>query len=219
MYNTINTNQEVVMPKIIPMVITNKDILVKKSDEDTFVSYTMSNKQANPNIPFYHQFAAKISESQYYFKQFLKDLYGKKVSKYVLAIIVPDDTSPLEQIFINEFFLHCDACKAVAQTTMSRVLTKDYTSYISISKTDRNVILQYINNDDIMAEKMYDVNKYDTNQVFEDAKRIHIDVEYDEVPIFVNDFNMNMDDFHQIGQVITTKDFLDKIANVDIEKA
>lgn len=207
------------MPKIIPMVITNKDILVKKFDENTFVSYTMSNKTQNPNIPFYHQFAAKISESQYYFKHFLKDLYGKKVNKYVLAIIVPDDTSPLEQIFINEFFLHCDACKAVAQTTMSKVLTKNHTKYISLSKTDRNVILQYISNGEVMAEKMYDVNKYDTKKVFEDAKRIHIDVEYSGVPVFINDFNMNMDDFHQMGQVITTKEFLDKIANIDIEKA
>lgn len=29
---------------------------------------------------------------------------------------------------------------------------------------------------------------------------------------------MNMDDFLDMGQVITTKDFLDKIANVQTEK-
>lgn len=207
------------MPKIIPVLITNKDILVKDKDTDTFVTYTMSTKYNNPNIPFYHQYAAKISESQYYFKQFMKDLYGKSVKKYILAIIVPDDTSPLEKIFINEFFLHCDACKGVAQTTMSRVLTKSHSKYISLSKTDRNVILQYINNGDVMAEKMYDVSKYDPKQVIEDSRRIHIDVEYAGVPVYINDFNMNMDDFHELGKVINTKDFLDKIAKVDIEKA
>ena len=30
---------------------------------------------------------------------------------------------------------------------------------------------------------------------------------------------MNMDDFLDMGQVVTTKDFLDKIAQVDVEKA
>ena len=35
---------------------------------------------------------------------------------------------------------------------------------------------------------------------------------------FINNFNMNMDDFLDMRQVITTKDFLDKIANVQTEK-
>ena len=55
-------------------------------------------------------------------------------------------------------------------------------------------------------------------QIIEDAKRIHIDVEYSGVPVFINNFNMNMDDFADLGYVITTKDFLDKIANVHTEK-
>lgn len=207
------------MPKIIPIVITNQDILIKDRDSNKFITYQHSAKTTPPNIPFYHQFAAKISESQYYLKRFLKDLYGKKVNKYILAIVVPDDTSPLEQIFINEFFLHCDACKAVAQTTMSKVITKTHSKYVSISKTDRNVVLQYICNGEIMAEKMYDANDYDVKKIIEDSKRLHIDVEYAGMPVFINDFNMNMDDFHDFGQIITTKEFLDKIANVDIEKA
>lgn len=207
------------MPKIIPMIITNQDILVKKPESDEFIAYKFTSKDQEPNIPFYHQFAAKISESQYYFKQFLKDLYGKKVNKYVLAIIVPDDTTALEQIFINEFFLHSDVCKAVAQTTMSKLLSKEDSKYISISKSNRNVILQYINNDDILAQKMYDINTVDVETVIEDSKRLHIEIEYNDVPTFVNDFNLNMEEFDDFGQVITTKDFLNKVANIDIEKA
>jgi hypothetical protein len=171
-----------------------------------------------PTIPFYHQFAKKISECQYYFKEFVKTIYGKKLSKFVLAIIVPDDTSALESIFINEFFLNSGACKAVAQMSMSQALSKAHTRYISISKSSRNVILQYINNNEVLAEKLYPLGTYDSKLIVEDAKRLHIDIEYSGVPIFVNDFNMNMDEFKEVGQVITTKDFLDKIAVVDVEK-
>ena len=207
------------MPKTIPIIITNDCILVKEKESTKFVTFNMPGIEAMPNIPFYHMFAGKISECQYYFKEFMLKLYGKKVSKYVFAIIVPDDTTALEHIFINEFFLHSDTCKAVAQTTMGQTLSKAHTKYISLSRSTRNIVLQYINNNEILAQKQYDKNDFDTNQIAEDAKRLHIEVEYSGAPIYINNFNMNMDEFLDMGHVVTTKDFLDKIAQVDVEKA
>ena len=206
------------MPKVIPMIITNEDILVKKRDSDEFVSFRMPGIEETCNIPFYHQFAQKISECQYYFKNFIKKEYEKKYSKSILAIITPDDTSSLESIFINEFFLNSGACKAVAQMTMGQALSKEYPRYISLSKSQRNIILQYINNNEVRAKKYYDFNSYDVKTIAEDAKRLHIDIEYEGVPIFINNLNMNMDEFFEMGQVVTPKDFLDKIAVIDIEK-
>lgn len=206
------------MPKTIPMIITNKDILVKDRDTDEFKTFQMPGIETVPNIPFYHMFAQKISECQYYFKEFIRKIYGKKLSKYVFAVITPDDTTPLESIFINEFFLNSDTCKAVAQMTMGQALSKTDSKYISVSKSSRNIVLQYINNNEIRARKMYDCNDYDVNTIMEDAKRLHIDIEYSGVHIFVNNFNMNMDEFSEMGIVITPKDFMDKIAVIDVEK-
>lgn len=206
------------MPKTISMIITNKDILIKDRDTDEFKTFQMPGIENAPNIPFYHMFAQKISECQYYFKEFVRKIYGKKLSKYILAIITPDDTTPLESIFINEFFLHSDACKAVAQMTMGQALSKTHSKYISISKSSRNIVLQYINNNEIRARKLYDCNNYEIKAIMEDAKRLHIDIEYSGVPVFVNDFNMNMEEFAEMGTVITPKDFMDKIAVIDVEK-
>jgi hypothetical protein len=208
------------MPKTIPMIITNNDILIKDKDSDEFKTFKMPGIETAPNIPFYHMFAQKISECQYYFKEFVKKLYGKKLSKNILAIITPDDTTPLESIFINEFFLNSGACKGVAQMTMGQALSKDHSKYISISKSSRNIVLQYINNNEVRAKKLYDCNDYDLDLISQDAKRLHIDIEYSGVPIFINNFNMNMDDFAQkdMGIVITPKDFMDKIAVIDVEK-
>ena len=206
------------MPKVIPMIITNEDILVKKKDSEEFISFKMPGLDEMCNIPFYHQFAQKISECQYYFKQFIKKEYEKKYSKSVLAIITPDDTTALESIFINEFFLNSGACKAVAQMTMGQALSKEHPRYISLSKSQRNIILEYINNNEVRAKKYYDFNSYDIKTIAEDAKRLHIDIEYEKAPIFINNLNMNMDEFFDMGQVITPKDFLDKIAVIDIEK-
>ena len=56
-------------------------LLTNEKDNDKFVVFNMPGIKEEPNIPFYHQFAGKISECQYYFKEFMKDLYGKKVTK------------------------------------------------------------------------------------------------------------------------------------------
>lgn len=206
------------MPKTIPMIITNNDILVWDAENNEFKSFEMQGINTQPNIPFYHCFAEKIAECQYYFKEFMRSIYGKKASKHILAIVVPDDTSRLESIFINEFFVNSGACKAVAQITMGQALDKINAKYISVSKSSRSIVLQYINNNEVMASKHYDKNYKDYQKIAEDAKRLHIDVEYEDVPIYVNNLNMNMDSFSDMGLMISPKDFLDKISVIDVEK-
>ncbi len=206
------------MAKCIPVIITNTNILVYDKFSEEFKAFALPGISSQPNIPFYHSFAKKIAESQHYFKTFIKNIYPGKPSKNILAIVVPDDTSTLESIFINEFFLNSGACKAVAQITMGQSLSKKHSAYISVSKSSRNIVLQYIKNNEVQACRYYDCNHYDVEQIFEDAKRLHIDIEYEKTPVFVNNFNLNMDDFFEMGEVITPKKFMDKIAVIDVEK-
>ena len=206
------------MARTIPMIITNNNILLMDKENDIFIPFEMPGIEKIMNIPFYHQFAEKLVESQAAFKEFVKSIYGKKLLKNIFAIIIPDDTSALESIFINEFFVNSGACKAVAQMTMGQAVSKEDKKYISISKSSRNIILQYVNNNEVRARKFYDVNDYNTEEIIEDAKRLHIDIEYGGVPIFINNFNMNMDDFFEYGEVITPKQFMDKISIIDVEK-
>lgn len=206
------------MAKCIPVIITNTNILIYDKSAEEFKAFTLPGVSSQPNIPFYHSFAKKIAESQHYFKEFVKSLYPGKISKNILAIVVPDDTSALESIFINEFFINSGACKAVAQITMGQAISKQIPAYISISKSSRNVVLQYIKNNEIQACRYYDCNDYDVQRIREDAQRLHIDIEYKDTPIFINNFNLNMNDFFEMGEIITPKLFMDKIAAIDVEK-
>lgn len=206
------------MPKTLPIVITNNHILVMNKEINEFVTFNMPGIEEDNTIPFYHQFASRISECQRHFKEFVKSIYGKKTSKFVLAIILPDDTSRLESIFIKEFFLHSGVGKAVASMNMGQALNRSDARYVSVSKSNRNVVLQYIHGNDIKAKKCYPIYDYDVSTVIEDAKRLHIDIEYSGVPVYVNNLNMNMDDFLEYGEVVSTKSFLDKISSIDVEK-
>lgn len=206
------------MSKAIPIIITNTNILVYDRENDEFKPFSLPGLTSQPNIPFYHCYASRIAESQRYFKEFIKKIYPGRTSKNILAIIVPDDTSPLESIFINEFFVNSGACKAVAQMTMGQALSKEVQAYISISKSSRNVVLQYIKSNEILASRYYDINEYDVNQIAEDAKRLHIAIEYESTPVFINNFNLNMEDFFEIGETVTPKEFMEKISVIDVEK-
>ena len=188
------------MAKTIPMIITNNSILIKDKESGEFKTFTMPALIETPNIPFYHQFAEKIAECQYYFKEFMKTIYGKKLSKYIFAIIVPDDTSRL------------------AQMPMALALQKDENKYVSISKSSRNIVVEYVRNHESVVTKYYDMTTADPNVIMADAAKLHIDLEYESVPVFINNFNMNMDEYLSFGNVVTTKQFLDKIAEIDVEK-
>ena len=206
------------MAKTIPMIITNSNILIKDKESDEFKTFTMPALSDVPNIPFYHQFAERIAECQYYFKEFMKTIYGKKLSKYIFAIIVPDDTSKLESIFINEFFVNSDTCKAVAQMPMALAISKEDNKYVSISKSDRNIILEYVRNHESVVTKYYDATTSDPKIITEDAQRLHIDLEYEKVPVYINNFNMNMDEYFNFQNIISPKQFMEKIAEIDVEK-
>ena len=62
------------------------------------------------------------------------------------------------------------------------------------------------------------VNTYDPKQIMADAAVLHIDIEYNDIPVFVNNFNLNMDDLLEMGEIISPKQFMNKIANIDVEK-
>ena len=89
---------------------------------------------------------------------------------------------------------------------------------MSISKSGRNLVLLYVKNNEVIVSRYYDANGYDPAVVKADAARLHIDIEYKQVPVYVNNFNMNMDEFLDMGTVISPKDFMEKIAAVDVAK-
>ena len=60
MYNIDITNKRwIVMSKTIPMIISNRSILIRAKDSNDFVAFSMPGINLNSNIPFYHMFAQK----------------------------------------------------------------------------------------------------------------------------------------------------------------
>jgi len=189
------------------IVVCHKSLIIKKEGDES--EHIIDFTSFIPNVPFYYHF---FDEDKTYIKD-MKSLI-KKLNIKNAIVIVPDDSIDLEvdrRIFI-EFFMHC-GMKKVQVKSQCFLLSKDNKKYLSISRTTRAIVLQYIVNDKSIAKKYYDKNYTDIEQIALDAKNLHTDFEYDSIPIYINNINNDMEKFKVIGTLISFNDYITNTMN------
>ncbi|MGH4118005.1 hypothetical protein [Clostridium sp.] len=189
------------------IIVGHKSLVIKKEGDNSeniidFESFV-------PNVPFYYHF---FDED----KNYIKDMTSliKKLSIRNATIIVPDDSVEIEvdrKIF-TEFFLKCGV-KKIQIKSQCFLLSLDNNKYISISKTTRTIVLQYIVNNKSIAKRYYDKNYTDMEQVALDINNIHVDCEYERVPIYINNINNDMEKFKIIGSLVSLNNIITNIMN------
>lgn len=187
------------------IIVSDKSFIIKKEGENLeniidFVSFV-------PNVPFYHHL---FDEDKNYMKDMKEVVKNLKIRN--LTIIVPDDCIDLtvDKRILTEFFTLCGIRKIQIEAQCFFLSLEDK-RYISISKTTRNMVLQYIVNGKSIAKKYYDENYEDVKQISLDMKSIHTDCEYEYVPVYINNMNNNMDSFSNIGNLVSLNDIAKNI--------
>lgn len=204
------------MAYTIPVIITNDDILVKRKGKNEFIVFNHKNGEHIPNVPPYHSFAKDLAHSSNEFKNFINEEYSLHFFRPFIVAVVPDDSTPLEIAFLKSFF--ANNAKAVVTTRMSQVLTREHEKYISLSKSIRSISLQYVNHGEIFAERYYDSTSYNIAQIKKDITRIHIDADYDNVPVLINNMSDDMFDFADMGELIFPDTFRRTVCDISLEK-
>ena len=166
-----------------------------------------------PNVPFYYHF---FDED----KTYIKDMASliKKLNIRNATIIIPDDSVDIEvdrKIF-TEFFLKCGV-KKIQMKPQCFLLSLDNKKYISVSRTTRTIVLQYIVNNQSIIKKYYDKNYTDMDQIVLDVKNIHIDCKYESVPVYINNINDDMEKFKVIGPLVSLNNIITNIMNYKMD--
>lgn len=191
------------------IIVGHKSLIIKKEGDDSeniidFVSFI-------PNVPFYHHFFDKD-------KTYIRDMTSliKRLKIRNATIIVPDDSIDLEvdRKVLTEFFLQCGV-KKVQTKPQCFLLHLDNKKYISVSKTTRTIVLQYIVNNKSIAKKYYDKNYTDIDQVVLDLKSLHVDCEYENIPVYINNINNDMEGFKGIGNLVSLNDIIGNLMNIE----
>ncbi|WP_139243453.1 hypothetical protein [Anaerocolumna xylanovorans] len=162
-----------------------------------------------PNVPFYlHLFDENNNEIKN-ITNHIKNLKMKNVS-----VIMPDDTLDIyvdKKIFLDYFYTF--GAKKVEVNYQCLLLTQYGNHYISFSKTARNMAIQYIKGGKSLAQKYYDKDFKDIEQIRKDMQRLHIDCEYGNQTVYINNVNNNMDLFENIGNLVTRSDIFNNAMN------
>jgi len=189
------------------IIVGHQRLIIKKEGDESeniidFTSFI-------PNVPFYYHF---FDED----KTYIKDMTSliKKCKIRNATIIVPDDSIDIEvdRKVLTEFFQQC-GIKKVQVKSQCFLLNLENKKYISISRTTRTIVLQYIINNKYSVKKYYDKNYADIEQIALDVKNLHTDCEYESIPIYINNLNNDMEKFKVIGTLISLNDFITNVMN------
>lgn len=190
------------------IIVGNNSFIIKKEGEK--LENIIGFQSIIPNIPFYHHLYDKD-------KTYVTDITNKikrlKIKK--VTIIIPDDSIDIEvdKRILIEYFMLCGA-KKVNVNFQCFLLSLDTKNYISISKTTRTIVMQYIANNISLAKKYYEKDYTDMQQIALDMKYLHTDCEYGRMPVYINNINNDMDRFKAIGNMISIHDMIN---NLDIK--
>jgi len=194
------------------IIVSNSGFIIKK-DDDNFEN-TIELQPFIPNVPAYHHLY-DIDK-----KDYIDDIKGqiKRLKIKDALIIMPDDIIELEvdKKMIIEFFLQVGV-KKVQVNFQCYYMNFDNKKYISISKTSRMIVLQYISNNKTINKKYYDKNLIDIGQIKTDINNIHDDMDC-TLPVFVNNINNDMEGFEDVGNLISLHEFETNIKNNNINK-
>ncbi len=189
------------------IIVSNSSFIIKK-DDDNFET-VIELQSYVPNVPAYHHLF-DIDK-----KDYINDL-KRQITKLKMKnaiIIMPDDAIELEvdKKIVTEFFLQLGV-KKVQVNFQCYYMNHDNKKYISISKTSRILVLQYISYNKTINKKYYDRNLIDIDRIKKDINDIHDDM-YSVLPVFVNNINDDMEVFESVGNLISLHEFKTNIKN------
>jgi hypothetical protein len=189
-------------PSKFYVIVGNSSLIIKKEDDD--LESVIELQTFIPNVPAYHHLFDIDKED--YIKHIRSQIKSLKIKN--ATIIFPDDSIDLEadQRILIEFFLQSGVKKV--QVNFQCFLLGVYDKkYISLSKTARTIVMQYIAYNKTIAKKYYDRNYADTEQIIADMKTLHTDLTHSMVPIYINNINNDMEGFRAVGKLVSLHDF------------
>lgn len=187
------------------IVVGHQSLIV--SSESDGLNEIISFDAPIPNVPFYYHLFDKdkkhIEETKVVFK---------KLGIKNAIVVIPDDSIDIEvdKKVLTEFVMQCGVkrLKVVPQCYLLKVVER---KYISVSRTTRAMVMQYINNDKCVVSKYYDKDFTDFERIKLDAQNIHMDCRFETISIYINNVNNDASELKGIGTIISLNEVLANI--------
>jgi hypothetical protein len=190
------------------VIVGNNSLIIKRENSD--LEGVIELQSFIPNVPAYYHLFDEDKED--YIKDIRVQIKSYKIKN--ATIIFPDDSMNLEtdQRILIEFFLQ-SGVKKVQASFQCFLLNLENKKYISISKTTRSIVMQYISYNKSIAIKYYDKNYDNIEQIKADMKNLHTDLTFNMMPVYINNINNDMERFIGVGKLVSLHDLTSNIIN------
>jgi DNA mismatch repair ATPase MutS len=189
------------------IIVRNNSFIIKREDDD--LESVIELQTFIPHIPAYYHLFDEDKEN------YIKDIKGeiKRLKIKNATIIFPDDSIDLEvdKRVLTEFFLQAGVKKI--QVNFQCFFLSFDKKYISVSKTARTLIMQYIAYNKSVSKRYYDKNYTDIEQIMIDIKKLHTECANNRIPVFINNINNDMEGFKAVGKLTSLYDITTNIMN------
>ncbi|MCM1991284.1 hypothetical protein [Oceanirhabdus seepicola] len=197
------------------VILRDNKMLININDQSNIVEYSFTDLETYPNIPFY----INIFETENVRKKIKPIVYenlntlSEKIFKPEVFVLVDDDTMGTEKRAIEEFILLSLAPKKVAIVPQCLLLApKDIEKYIAVSKSCRLIILSYIKNRKVLAQKFIDNKEYSVEELKELIRNLHDECKLNKLNIYLNGTHLKK--YAEIGKVIDIYELLNNTQNL-----
>jgi hypothetical protein len=182
------------------IIVGNNSFIIRKQGETD--QHIITFDSTIPGVPFYHHL---FDKGKPYIVEAQQRIWELKVKN--VTLLAPDDTTDIQadQLMLKEFFM-TSTVKKIDIDFQCFFLNRNEQKYISISKTTRTLVFQYIVNHNSIVKKYFDRNYNDIDQIKSAIKSLHPDCEYNRIPIYVNNVNDEMNRFKEIGNLVSLND-------------
>lgn len=193
------------------IIVSNNSFIIKKEGEP--LEKTIELQSFIPNVPAYHNLFDKDKAN--YIEDIRKQIKSLKIKNAV--IVLPDDAVDVEvdQRVLIEFFMLCGVKKTQLNFQCFLLSLQDK-KYVSISKTVRNMVVQYIEYNKVISRKYYEKDYSDMEQLVLDIKSLNGDYEYGMIPVYINNMNGDMESFNIMGNMVSLDDIIENAVKNDM---
>lgn len=196
------------------IIVSNSSFIIKKDGGN--IETVIELQSFIPNVPAYHHLYD--TDKKDYIDEIKRQIKKLKIKDAI--IIMPDDAIEVEvdKRMLIEFFLQVGVKKAQVNF-QCYYMNLDNKKYIFISKTCRMIVLQYISYNKTFIKKYYDKNYIDIKQIKKDINNIHDDnMMYSSIlPVYINNINNDMEEFNDIGDLVSLDEFVANVMKNEIK--
>ncbi|MCR5609625.1 MAG: hypothetical protein K6G26_11230 [Lachnospiraceae bacterium] len=200
------------MKPLVNIIVENEGFLIKNPMNFDCIKIMPKNIYKIPNIPFYHSLWAyegtlikpNITELQ----DCITNAYGK-LSKLTPMVACPADSLPVDIRLLEETFEICGLPNPKLISKSSLLALNGVPHYISISASERLVILEWYNNREPIETRYYSKSAVNKNKLLTDINNIRYKQQGGNINIFIFDGCNELKELYELGECINANQMME----------